>query len=173
MILAPQKYPVFIQMAPGTFSTATLFTLPHSTSRSGQIIEPQLNRGSIHSPDQRLFVPIYFKKSTRYHVSLCEGVSSPRRTHRRRESPMHNSPTWNLKLGTWSSSNRNRLVPLLFLKSPQINNSNLALIFLPPRPSVRFASASHDFLTILHYHDPFFRPSTPSTFNTSNHQTIL
>ena len=74
MILAPQKYPVFIQMAPGTFSTTTLFTLPCYTSRSGQIIEPQLNRGSIHSPAQRSFVWIYFKKSTRYHLSNVSGV---------------------------------------------------------------------------------------------------
>ncbi len=43
--------------------------LPYNTSRSCQIIEPQLNRGSIRSPDQRSFVSIYFKKSTRYHVS--------------------------------------------------------------------------------------------------------
>ena len=75
MIPTPNKYPVFIQMAPGTFSTATLITFPYYSSRSCQIIEPQLNRGSIRSPAQRSFVWIYFKKSTRYHVSHLLGVT--------------------------------------------------------------------------------------------------
>ncbi len=62
-------------MASGTSSTATIFTLPYYSSRSCQIIEPQLNRGSIRSPDQRSFVPIYFKRSRRYHVSNVSGVT--------------------------------------------------------------------------------------------------
>jgi hypothetical protein len=62
-------------MASGTSSTATLFTLPSYTSRSYQIIEPQLNRGSIRSPDQRSFVWIYFKKMRGYHVSNVKGVT--------------------------------------------------------------------------------------------------
>ena len=92
MIPAPKKYPVFIQMAPGTFSTVSLFTFPYYTSRSCQIIEPQLNRGSIRSPVQRSFVPIYFKKSTRYHLSHFssgEAASSCRRPLQRHESLEH------------------------------------------------------------------------------------
>jgi hypothetical protein len=40
LILTPQKYPVFLQMASGTSSTATLFTLPSYTSRSCKIFDP-------------------------------------------------------------------------------------------------------------------------------------
>ena len=139
MIPAPKKYPVFIQMAPGAFSTATLFTLPHSTSRSGQIIEPQLNRGSIRSPAQRSFVPIYFKKSRRYHLSnvlyvIARAVfvcpkQSPGSTQPAisRIPPPHTKHHHLFKTLTWTSSNRNGFVPRIFLKCPQIEPSHLGL----------------------------------------------
>ena len=52
-----------------------------------------------------------------YHVSSCEGASSPHRTYRRRESPMHNSPTWNFP-------NQNGIVPRIFFESRRFNDSH-------------------------------------------------
>jgi hypothetical protein len=132
---------------------------PYRTSHSGQIIEPQLNRGSIRSPTQRSFVPIYLKESTRYHISNVSGVTlapacnagvarvlpkqSPGTTRQAfsRIPPPHTDRHHLFKTTTWISSNRKRLVPQLFLKSPQINNSNLVLIFPTPHASRSVFSA--------------------------------
>ena len=112
--------------------------LSSSTSRSCQIIEPQLNRGSIHSPAQRSFVWIYFKKTRLYHLSTvlyviarvlptlaphcvrCSaGEQSPGSTQPAisRIPPPHTKPHHIFKTLTWSSSNQNGLVPRIFLNA--------------------------------------------------------
>ena len=144
-------------MASGTSSTATLFTLPSCTSRSYQIIEPQLNRGSIRSPDQRSFVWIYFKKMRGYHVSNVKGVTPalarsarvaravyvcPIAKHpERKQSPGNTQPAISrippphtkrhhlFKTLTWTPSNQNGIVPRIFFKCTRFNLSHLALIF--------------------------------------------
>ena len=134
MILAP-KYPVFIQMAPGTSSTAALFTLPHHTSRSGQIIEPQLNRGSIHSPDQGSFVWIYLKKSRLYHLSNLLSViarvlpkQSPGNTQPSisRIPPPRTKRHHLFKTLSWSSSIQNGVVPRIFFESTRYHLSHFS-----------------------------------------------
>jgi hypothetical protein len=157
LTLASKIYPVFIQMAPGIFSTATLFTLPSYTSRSCQIIEPQLNRGSIRSPAQRSFVPIYFKKSRRYHLSnvlyvIARAVfvcpkQSPGSTQSAisRIPPLHTKHHHLFKTLTWTSSNRNGLVPRIFFESRCFNLSHLALIFSLSASSAFSASHSTNF----------------------------
>jgi hypothetical protein len=135
MILAPKKHPVFIQMASGTFST--LVTLPYYLSRSCQIIEPQLNRGSIHSPAQRSFVRICFKNSTRYHLSRfshlpiqyqvsLRGCTHPKQSPGNTQSAISKIPPPQTKQHhlfktlPWSSSNQNGFVPRIFSKTSQI-----------------------------------------------------
>ena len=123
-----------------------------------------------------LFVWIYFKKSRRYHVSNLSPViasfaspagawQSPSSTQPipSRIPPPHTKRHHIFKTMIWTSFNRNRLVPLLFLKSPQINLSsceaacsadNCSSIVLrnnsrSPRPSTMNHSLSHRLSTIL------------------------
>ena len=130
-------------MTPGTSSTATLFTLPYYPSRSGQIIEPQLNRGSIRSPARRSFVPIYFKKSTRYHDSHISHLPpqclvSLRGCTHPKQSPGNTQPAISriplphtkrhhlFKTMAWTSSNQNGLVPRIFFESRRYHLSHFS-----------------------------------------------
>ena len=117
-------------MAPGTSSPATLFTLPYYTSRSCQIIEPQLNRGSIRSPARRSFVWNYFKKSRLFNViarvlpKQSPGTTQPAPP---RIPPSHTKHHHLFKTTPWTSSNQNGFVPRIFLNPRVI----IFLIFHP------------------------------------------
>jgi len=149
--------------------TQTSSPFPYYASRSGQIIEPQLNRGSIRFPAQRSFVWIYFKESTRYHdshlpaqylVSL-RGCTHPIAKHPvRKQSPGTTRPAISripphhiFTTMTWTSSNRNGIVPRIFSESRRYHLSHLAIIFPhknglkslfePLFPSAEAASCRH------------------------------
>ena len=129
--------PGTLNMEPGTFSTTTLFTLPYCTSHRCQIIEPQLNRGSIRPPDQRSFVWIYFKKSRCCHLSNVSGViarvlpkQSPGITQPAisRIPPPRTKRHHLFKTLSWSSSIQNGVVPRIFFESSRYHLSNFSHI---------------------------------------------
>ena len=82
---------------------------------------------------QRVFVPIYFKKMRRYHGSNLLSViarvlpkQSPGTTQPAppRIPPPQTNRHHLFKTLPWSSSNRNGIVPRIFLKCPQIQLSS-------------------------------------------------
>jgi len=150
--------------------------LPYYTSRSGQIIEPQLNRGSIRSPARRSFVPIYFKisfsssnrkglvsriffESRRYHLSSGEGAPSPRRPLAEPTSSRHRlcrQPESPALQGHESLEH----LALIFPSPPPFRRGGV----VPPSPmsATRVADAPFSI-----NHDPFFRPLTIETIPTN------
>jgi len=115
---------------------------------------------TIPSSNQKRLVPRIFFESRRFNLSNNDGVIAraafvcPWRSPSKPVLPSQRIRLPRLRKPDSNSSNRNRLVPPLFLKSPQIKNSNLMLIFRPSLPSFfSLLSASRDFLTI--HHSPF------------------
>ncbi len=104
------------------------------------------NAPALTTPTRRdSFVQIYFKKSTRFNLSnLSSVIASPAGAW---QSPGSILPAISrilipqtkrhhlYKTMTWSSSNRNELVPRISLKALEFKLSHLALIFPSPCPS--------------------------------------
>ena len=116
------------------------------------------------------FVPRIFFESRRFNLSNNDGVIAraafvcPWRSPSKPVLPAQRIRLPRLRKLDSNSSNRNRLVPPLFLKSPQINLSSGEGASSPHRPLQGHESLEYLML--------IFRPSIPLSFPSSPHPVI-
>ena len=123
---------------------------------------------TIPSSNQNGFVPRIFFESRRFNLSNNDGVIAraafvcPWRSPSKPVLPSQRIRLPRLRKPDSNSSNRNRLVPLLFLKSPQINLSSGEAVTSCHRPCRRHGSPTPPFTTHYSLLSTHYSPPSPS-----------